>query len=210
MKKAKVFCVCVFAVLSFLTAQLFASDIAYDNFGPDYTHASWGSWFGARTIDPDTIYTAGTSFVSEINGYLDSLTLAIDDIHRRSNVNFNLSLFTDHQGILGTQFWSQTFTYDFYANEVFHAEGIGGPWLNSGTKYWLVADGTGLLPELTWRSNDQNVYGDVLLICDVPEEPFTIYENVVNRAMKVEVVVPEPATLAFLAVGAILAGRVRK
>jgi hypothetical protein len=186
---------------------------AYDNYGPEYSTALEGWWFGTRAINPDLERSIGSSFIAQTGGRLNSLTLTIQDSYvSRTDEAFKISLYANPDGTLGTELWNEVFAVDLKYDSIFQVSGLEGPVLEEGTSYWLLLHGENLMPQLHVLANLNNIYSGFVRFSDTPEGRTIYYgDNTIQLAMRVGVTpVPEPTTLSIFAIGGILLFRKRR
>jgi hypothetical protein len=187
------------------TSPAAASVIVFDNIDPNpnpLPYHNYGTWTGTLGT---YYYTAFTSFEPSATGALDEIWagLLCNNLGHQNQVT--LTLYDDVSGLPGTPLWSTTRTNELsiYFGQVSHLANLNGPTLQANQRYWLeaaaVQDGVTIL---NWYKNNQNDVGPMLNAAGTG----TVHVERLSLAVGV---VPEPASLALLGIGA-LAGLRRR
>jgi hypothetical protein len=154
---------------------------AFSNFGPGNTYGSFGQTIGGQFIN-------GYKFTSGASGQVSEIDIGIG-----GSGTFNLNLYSDNSGTLGSSLWSVSGV----------PVGTGspnpasilvnsGPTLSSGQNYWLVASGPS--PSAFWSPNTTGSTGAQYH----QDSASTFYlQNTTLGAFSVTVI-PEPSSIALL------------
>jgi hypothetical protein len=185
-----------------------ASEIAYNSFAAGDQYARYGSWFGTRPEFPEDTYAVAAQFTPTASGPLSELWVAIND-GLGNPAPFTLSLHTGAASPDAVSLWEESYSGLLLGGSlsVFHTEVLGGPTLQAGTPYWLIAQGPETAAYYWGASSGTDAEGAVgLNFNDMGWEVFS-GPKVEPFALRVGVV-PEPSTLALLvAVGSVLGRR---
>jgi hypothetical protein len=172
------------AAIAVATSSAQATELAYSNFGPGNTYGAFGQSVGGQFVN-------GYRFTSAAAGPLAEIAVGIG-----GSGTFDLTLYTDSAGALGSSIWSTTNVPVGLGSPNPAVISIdAGPPLAIGQSYWLVASG----PANTayWSPNTIGATG-TQYHHDSGSEFYV--GNTTLGAFAVSVV-PEPATLGLLLIG---------
>lgn len=187
--------------------------VAYENFGPGNTVSPAGVWVGTHPGLGGSWAVAGSSFVPSRGGSIAYLMLGMhmsgDPIAGTLN-EVSLTLRLDQSNRPGAIIWEQNFVglLSTSSSTPTTLSISGGPWLNAGQKYWLVAD---LPPNdtTTYHIWNSGLTGSDSVAAFTSVSPFWSVSNQTGRSLRVGVI-PEPAFAAWAAaLGLIVLSRFR-
>ncbi len=123
-----------------------AIETAYSNFGPGNTYGNFGQTIGGQFVN-------GYQFTSAAAGPVVGI-----DVGMGSSGTFNLALYSDSSNVLGTSLWNvSNIPVGSGSPNPAQIEVVGGPTLELGQKYWLVASGPA--PSAFWSPNTTSATG---------------------------------------------------
>jgi len=167
--------------------------VAFSDFGPGNTYGAFGNSVGGS-------FKVGYEFNSLASGLLSQIAVGIGG---NTNATFDLGLYADNAGVIGTQLWSQTgipvgapIVGQPGKSTPAVISGLTGPMLTLGQNYWLLASGP--TNSAYWSANTIGATGNGYFSSTPP--PNDYQHNVTLGAFSVSVV-PEPSTSALLAGG---------
>lgn len=180
-----------------------ASTVVFDNIDPNpspWAYLNWGRFTGTHA---GSYQTTITSFEPSAGGALDEIWagLLCNNVGHQNQVT--LTLRADAGGTPGAPLWSTTRTdeLDIYFGNLSHISNLAGPVLQANQRYWLEAaapqDGFTIL---NWYSNNQGDVGPVTSSLGGVISSFD------RPALRIGVI-PEPASLLLIALGALLLRR---
>ena len=190
--------------LFLLVGQATANTVVFDNLGSSDIYGTRGGWTGHKG---QSYRLHASEFVPSGSGLLEELWAGMFLGVGQNEIT--LSLLSDSAGVPDATLWQGTFT-DVLGGygSVLHVSDLDGPMIDAGTRYWLVAgaprDG---VTRIAWASNAMNDRGDVAR--NINDTGWTVRTNSRHRAMRVAVL-PEPTTLALLALGGLVGCRRRR
>jgi hypothetical protein len=161
-----------------------AAQIAFSDFGPGNTYGNFGQSIGGQFINGYKFTSAAAGPISEI------------DVGIGGTGMFDLNLYTDNAGGLGTSIWSTSNVPVSSGSpnpaQIFF---LSGPTIAAGQSYWLVASGPS--NSAYWSPNTIGVKGSQYHH-DSGSDFYV--QNTTLGAFSITVV-PEPTTLGLLAIG---------
>lgn len=167
------------------TASAHATELtAFSNFGPGNSYGAFGLTTGGQFINGFKFTSAAAGQVSEI------------DIGIGGSGTFNLALYSDNAGVLGSSLWS-TSNVPVGAGSPNPAviSVLAGPSLSVGQNYWLVASGPSA--SAYWSPNTIGALGAQYHHDNVSDS----YTSSTNQAAFAVKVVPEPSTVVLAVIG---------
>jgi hypothetical protein len=158
-------------------------------------------------VDPFLTVDQTMGFVPSLSGVLSEITLAFEYVQGTNAVD--MYLMTDAGGLPGSVLESWTFPAmtDPFFDPLITLTGDGTTTLLAGQPYWLVASAGAPDTRALWLWGENGVDGPVGSRID--GGPWDI-SDFTQGAFDVNVVVPEPATMALLAFGLVGAVAARR
>jgi len=181
-----------------ITSGSLANVIVYEALGPANTWLGYGGWFG----DTFASMTLAQRFTPTVSGTFEELYAAIVPDQGSSDRSYTLRLLANQGNSPGAVLWEKTeTTWPVPDGSVFHLDGLGGPMLTAGLSYWLQADKPVVQGAAhSWYVNDQGYTGITASSTDGVTWLVLNGDPVYGLRILVDPV-PEPASLALLAVG---------
>jgi hypothetical protein len=183
-----------------LAAHSARAAVAFTNVGTSYSTS--GATINSR-------FTQGYAFTSSVTGELSLVSIAMT-IATGTNSLFNLELFADNAGSLGSTLWtgSGNALPNGTTDQLVSIAG-DGPDANlvSGQTYWLLASSS--TSDLGWRFNTIGNTGPYYYH-DSLFPPATYFPNNTRGAFEIQVSVPEPSRCLLLGCGCLFAAMRRR
>jgi hypothetical protein len=161
-----------------------AAQLAFSDFGPGNTYGNFGQSIGGQFINGYNFTSAAAGAVSEI------------DVGIGGAGTFNLNLYTDNAGALGSSIWSASnIPVGLGSPNPAVINVLSGPTLASGQNYWLVASGPS--NSAYWSPNTIGATG-THYHHDSGSDSYVANTSLGAFAVSV---VPEPASLGLFYIG---------
>jgi len=166
------------------TSRAQATQLAFSDFGPGNTYGNFGQSIGGQFVNGYQFTSAAAGPVSEI------------DVGIGGSGTFNLNLYTDNAGALGSSIWSASnIPVGLGSPNPAVINILSGPTIAAGQSYWLV--GSGPSNSAYWSPNTIGVNGTQYH----HDSGSDFYVSNTALGAFAVTVIPEPTTLALFLLG---------
>gem|GEM_PF-6653412 len=178
-----------------------AGIVAYDNM-PNNTYQGGGNWFGQS--GSGDFFKLAQAFTPSTTGVVNLVELGAYGI---ASSNVGVSFYTDNNGVISNfPLWVGVTNNILGSLGSIASMSVNlGPMLTSGTQYWLSVDSSSPVQSF-WNRNDQGASGGLITSFN-NDAWISGYGDAF--AMRVTMV-PEPVTLSFLSLGAVIIAKRRR
>ena len=180
--------------------------VVYDTFGPGFTYNTLGGWTICAGSPVYVDYDQGDAFTPSQSGYVTDVWAALGFVVGDNTME--LRLMDDAGCIPGNVLETWTFTNEMrdfgYNNPPLHAVGSGTTYIDSAHQYWLIASTPGPNTWAAWNENSVGILGQHAI-----RTAMGGWSVSSDSTGAFAIAVPEPATLALLALSGLLIARRR-